>query len=69
VPLGRGIYHRMQGKSLHGLSSSRAEGGNCARLAKQLVDFARMQFLGLDHLPGIFLEHHDLPSTVIRSSL
>ena len=31
-----------------------------ARLAQHLVDFARMQFLGLDRLPGVLLQHHRL---------
>ena len=34
-------------QSLHGLSSLRAERSDRARLAQHLVDFARMQFLGL----------------------
>jgi hypothetical protein len=46
--------------SLQGLSRLGAERGNVARLAQHFVDLARMQFLGLNHLPGILLQHHRL---------
>jgi hypothetical protein len=35
------------------LSSLRTERGNRTRLAKHFVDFARVQFLSLDHLSGL----------------
>ena len=37
--------------------------------AQHFVDLAGMQFLGVDHLPGIFLQHYRAPSTADSSSL
>src|SRR5260370_5252569 len=34
----------------------RAEGGDFAGLAQHLVDFARVKLVGIDHLPGVFLD-------------
>src|SRR5260370_738489 len=34
----------------------RAEGGDFAGLAQHLVDFACVKLLGIDHLPGVFLD-------------
>jgi hypothetical protein len=42
------------------VSRSRPEGGDLARLAEHLIDVAGMQFLRLNHLPRVLLEHHRL---------
>ena len=36
------------------------EGSNFARLSQHLVDLARVQLLGIDHLPCILLEHYGM---------
>jgi hypothetical protein len=33
------------------------KGGNLARFAEHLVDFACVKLLGIDHLPGILLDN------------
>ena len=38
-----------------------SEGSHLSRGAEHLVDFARVQLLGVNHLPSIFLEHHRAP--------
>src|SRR5947208_3374381 len=41
----------------HG-SRVQVHGGKIARLAEHLVDLAGMDLLGVDHLPGVLLQHH-----------
>jgi hypothetical protein len=36
--------------------SCRAESGDFAGFAQHLVDLARVKLLGIDHLPGVFLD-------------
>jgi len=36
---------------------NRAEGRDLARLAQHLVDFARVEFFGIDHLSRVFLDN------------
>src|SRR5215468_2121249 len=42
-------------------SKSVLESSHFSGLAEHLVDFACVQFLGVDHPPGVFLEHHGAP--------
>ena len=37
------------------------KGGNLARFAEHLVDFACVKLLGIDHLPGILLDNDRVP--------